>query len=355
MASLILAGLGNTGLPLADHVARMKDVRSVILVDPDDFTRANVAGQPISPSCAGAAKVEVAAARMKEINRALDIESWKCRLEHLPRGLFRNKIVISGLDTRWARAELSGICLATGADLWLDMGVRPDGRIARVSIVFPSAAESACLCCGWSQKDWDAISAEFSCDGTATGAPTRSPAYLGAAAGAMAAHLLERHLAGHLARLGEVQHHIMSLESHKTWITRVPRGATCRSSHQRWNIAQLGATAAACTLRDLALEKETLALPGLPFVGRLRCGCDAGRPLLYVAARLDARQMRCSQCGQPMHYGAMDLMDEINLSALEEFGPETPALALAGIGIRDGDIIRLRDRYFEVGASARSM
>jgi hypothetical protein len=54
-----------------------------------------------------------------------------------------------------------------------------------------------------------------------------------------------------------------------------------------------------------------------------------------------------------MRYGAMDLVDEVDLSALEEFGPETPALALAGIGITDGDIIRLGDRYFEVGASPR--
>jgi hypothetical protein len=297
--------------------------------------------------------VDVAAARIKAIRPDQAVETWKCRLEHLPRGLFRDRLVISGLDSRWARAELSRIGLNTGVALWLDMGVRPDGRIARVSAMFPSVDGSACLCCGWSQKDWDAIATEFSCNGKIGSKPTRSPAFLGAAAAAVAAHLLESHLDGRLVQQAEARHYMMSLASHKSWNTRVPRCAACRLPHARWSIAPLGVPATGCTMGDLAGEQESLALPGFSYVCRLRCAC-AVRPILHVTARLDTARMLCSGCGQTMHHGALDRVGEINLFALEEFGPETPALALADIGILDGDIIRLGDRYLEVGAGARS-
>ena len=355
MIDLILTGLGNTGLALADHIARTKEIGSVVLADHDVFTTDNVFGQAISPRSVGRAKVDVARARMAEINPALEVQPWKCRLEELPRGLFRNRIVVSGLDTRFARAALSQICFSTGVELWLDMGVRPDDRLVRVSVVFPSAPEAACLCCGWSNKDWDAIADEFSCTGLANSAPTRSPAYLGAAAAAVAAQLLERYLAGTLTHQPEARHHMMSLTLHKAWVTCVPRNVECRSSHQRCDMESLGIPASDCKLRDLALRDTTLSLPGFPHVRRLRCPCGAERPLFFIAARLSSEQTRCPLCGQVMRYGALDLVDVVDLSALEDLGPETPGLALASTGITDGDIIRLGDRYFEVGAAARCM
>jgi hypothetical protein len=349
MLGVVLIGFGNIGLSLADFIARNKDVRSVVLVDPDDYANENVSGQLISPRLAGKAKVLVAAERMKEVNPALEIQSWKCRLQELARGWFLNRIVISALDTRHARAALSRICFAARTVLWLDTGVRPDGRITRVSVISPSSPAAACLCCPWGEKDWDALSAEFSCNGTVKGAPTGAPAYLGAAAGAQTAELLERHIAGTLERGPEVRHYLASLTAHKNWITHVAKNPACRSSHEQWEIAK-------SMPRNLAIESARLSVPGFPFVRNLRCSCGAEKAILYVAARLDAHQMRCPACGRPMHYGAFDLIDEIDFSALEDYGPENEALALAGIGVVEHDVVRIGgNRYFEMGASARSM
>jgi hypothetical protein len=150
---------------------------------------------------------------------------------------------------------------------------------------------------------------------------------------------------------------MISLAADKTWKTIIRRNPACGCSHQSFKtIEQLGVSASACTLRDLAREHATLSVPGLPFVRRLGCSCGAERSLFFVAARLTAEQMRCSLCSELMRYGAVDLLDEVQLptSALdEEFGPETHALTLAALGIADRDILRIADhRYFEVGAGA---
>jgi len=353
VADLLLAGLGNIGLPLADDVARLPGIRSLILVDPDNFEPSNVSGQPITPGCAGLAKVDVARDRIKEINPALVVEAWKSELQALPRGLFRGRIVISALDNLVARAALSEICFSVRSEFWLDTGVRPDGRIIRVSAISPRTPEAACLCCGWS-KEWDALSTQYSCDGSSKRAPTRSPAYLGALCAAVAAHLLECHLSRTLGPRTEVVQQMISLASDKTWKTIIRRNPGCRCSHQSLEIEELGASASACTLRDLGREHATLLVPGLPLVRRLGCSCGAERSLLFVAARLKAEQLRCTICSELMRYGAVDLLDEVqlSLSALdEEFGPETHALTLAALGIADRDIVRLGDhRYFDVGA-----
>lgn len=343
MVNLLIVGLGNVGMPLADFIARRTDLCSVVLVDADNFSSDNVFGQLVTHNSVGAAKVDVAAARIAKINPAIAIEPRKCRLEDLPRGLFLNGVVISGLDTRYARVKLSQICFATGADFWLDMGVRPQNRLARVSTVWPSVPEAACLCCGYLPRDWDALSAEFRCDGVIKSAPTRSPVNLGAAAAAMAAEILDRYVAGTLERSREVQHQFFSLSLHKAWITRVGRNAECRSAHERWEIS-------GTMPHNLDLESATISVPGLPFVRTLRCSCGAEKPVLFIAARLTQEQKRCPICGQTMHYGAFDLVDEIDFSAIEDYGPEKQALALAGIGVVEHDVVHIGgNRYFEIG------
>ncbi len=352
MIALLVAGLGAIGLALVEHVSRMSAVSSVLLVDHDSFTDANVSSQLVSLRYSGHAKVAVAAARMAEVNPALRIEKRQCRLEELPRGCFRGRVVISCLDSRLARTRLAGLCFAMGVELWLDAGVRPDGVLTRVSVMFPSHPGATCLCCGWSAREWDAITAQFSCAGEYNNAPTRSPSYLGAAAAAQVAHLLNRHSAGNLPACADMESHMLSMYAHRAWTTTVRRNPDCRSRHERWSIEQLGKSAAGCKLGEFHGMKS-LSLPGLPFVHKLRCGCGHEKKLLFVASRFTSAQLRCPSCGRPMRFGALDLADDIDLFGLEGIGPETSALALADVGVTDGDVIRLDGpRYLEVSASA---
>lgn len=352
MIDLIVVGLGTIGLALVEHLARMPAVASVVLVDFDTFTDANVSSQLVSLRHSGRAKAAVAAARMAEVNPAVRIEKQQRRLEDLPRGCFRGRVVISCLDSRLARARLAAVCYAMRVELWIDAGVRSDGLLTRVSVMFPSYPGSACLCCSWSQREWDTIAAHFSCAGEYNSAPTRSPSHLGAAAAAQVAHLLGRYCAGNLPARADMESRMLSLDAHRAWTTTVRRNPDCRSPHELWTVEQLGQSAVSCKLGEIRGAKS-LSLPGLPFVRKLRCVCGCEKELLYVACRLTSAQLLCPSCGRAMQFGALDLADDIDLFGLEAFGPETSALALADVGVTDGDVIRLGGSLcLEVGASA---
>jgi hypothetical protein len=186
------------------------------------------------------------------------------------------------------------------------------------------------------------FSAEFSCDGVPKTAPTRSPAYLGASAAVTAAEILERWLTGSLKRTPELLHYFCCMPAHRSWTTRVARNVHCRCPHEQWTIA-------GCLPGEMPLkEVGVLSVPGLPFVRRLRCSCGAEQSVLFVAARLTDEQVHCHVCAQRMQYGALDLSDEIDFSALEDVGPGSHALALADIGIINRDIVRIGDSFFEI-------
>ena len=353
MTDLVIAGLGNIGLPFAEFVARAPGIRRVALVDPDVFTDRNISFQLASGKDVGHPKVDVVAERIAAINPALSVESHHCRLEHTPRATFRDRIIASCLDSRNARAALSEISWAVSAPLWLDAGVRPDGRLARVSVAFPAEGSSAGVCCGWSPRDWALAASEYSCAGTAATRATRAPAFLGATAASLMVHMLERFVAGVMIPQAEAETRTISLDSHRSWTTVVRRNPGCRCTHRAWNIEQLNRAADVCTLSEL-VNKGSLALPGMPMARNLRCECGSVRRTIYVAGRVSKAFARC-ECSRQMSIGALDLIDEISLSALEDLGPETPALTLADIGVSKGDIIRLGDRHFEVGVSTTGM
>lgn len=339
---LLLAGLGNIGLGLLEHLVRMPDLESLVLVDPDRFTPSNVSGQAAAPGDAGRFKTVVAAERAHSVNPDLKVLTFPERLEEIPLGWYRGRTILSALDSRLARLRLSEIAVGLGAGLWIDMGVRPDGKLARATKVLSDGENAACFCCGWSERDYAAVSEEFSCAGIRA-APTLAPTYLGAAAGALGAQLLADGQNQECAREALLRHHYLSLESHKAWVTTVPRNPACRRPHQRWPIVQLD------SLGELR-GARACALPGKPFVMTLRCGCGATRPVTSVASRLPAVERRCA-CGQNMHYGPLDLAENVDLRAsLPE--AESIEAGLSALGIRDRDVVRLGDRHFELRFAA---
>jgi len=350
---LAIACLGNIGVAFANFVARMQGIRSAIVIDRDCFGEKDTIGQLVGPGAAGRPKAEYVAALMAEVNPGLRVEPFHCPLEHVPRGFYRGRVIATCPDNRLARVRAGDIAWAVRSPLWLDAGVRPDGRLARVSHAFPALEQAACHCCGWNDRDWSLIAADYSCMGAPSSPPSRSPAYLGAAAAAMMAHVLERFLAGQLPASADAGSRTLTLEAHRSWTTAIRRNPACRCRHQAWNIEPLGRGADACGLSEL--PGSALAVPGLPWVRRLRCACGLERETLYLAARLSAPRLRCGSCGGAMSFGALDLADEIDLSALEAIGSEIPALALAELGICNGDVIRLGDRLLEVGASVASV
>lgn len=355
MIGLFIAGLGNIGAALVEFLGRTAGIGSVVLADPDVFTGPNLVSQfvPAPASAIGRPKVEAIARRLSELNPLPRVTQYACGLEHVPRGQFRGRIVITGCDTRLARARMNEIAAATGVKLWLDLGVRGADALARCTISWPSIPGAAAVCCGWSDRDWELLAADISC-ASGSAAPSRSTAYLGAAAAALGVRALEDYMASDLAPDVNAHSRLLCLRPHRAWTSVIRPNPRCRLLHAAWDIAPLGRGAAECHLRELSGE-GTLAVPGMPWARRLRClGCGEERECLRVAARLRTRDLTCPGCGGRMTCGPLDQTDEFDLSAHEVAGSEASALALADLGVLEGDIVRLSGaRHLEVGASAR--
>jgi ThiF family len=229
---LLQAGLGNIGLPVVEHLVRAPGVESLVLVDPDSFTAENVGGQMATPDDVGKPKALVAAERARRINPALEVVAFTEPLENIPLESYRGRTILSALDSRLARMHLSEIAFGVGVRVWIDLAVRADGKIARASVMRPACAGAACLCCSWTERDFAAVSEEFSCSGSRAQA-TRAPTYLGATAAALGAHLLMCSQAEQRVSDARLRHHYFSMEAQKTWVTTVLRNPACRLAHER--------------------------------------------------------------------------------------------------------------------------
>jgi molybdopterin/thiamine biosynthesis adenylyltransferase len=152
-ASVLLAGAGNIGSPLASLLARA-GVRLLRLVDRDVVEEKNLANQDFRPCDVGKPKAVALADRLREQVPDVVVEAHHADLETLPLGLFAVDLVLGALDSRRGRQALvSEIAWPLGTPV-VDGGVG-EGLLGRVQVFVPGA-DHGCLVSvySWRSGKW---------------------------------------------------------------------------------------------------------------------------------------------------------------------------------------------------------
>jgi molybdopterin/thiamine biosynthesis adenylyltransferase len=227
--SVLVAGAGNIGSPLAPQLARA-GVGLLRIVDRDRVEEKNLATQDFRPADVGRFKADVLAERLREQFPGVRVEARACDLEDLPLGEADVDVLLGALDSRRARQVLvSDLGWPLGVPV-VDGGVG-EGLVGRVQVFLPGPA-SACLECTWGREDYRQLAAEYPCQpgADARGRPTVSTAFLGNFTAAVMAAECLRVLAG---RAGEDSYEVpFDLTHHQFRRYLLRRAAACRHDHQ---------------------------------------------------------------------------------------------------------------------------
>jgi molybdopterin/thiamine biosynthesis adenylyltransferase len=152
---VMIVGCGNIGSHLAAHVARIHQVRRIILIDHDRYMADNLRSQDIGQSEVGRPKVSVLAERLRKIDSALDVLAVLDRFENVPLGLCANAVVMSCVDSRLARLQINQAAWRMSSP-WIDAAVNAPGLLVRVSVYVPGV-DAPCIECGWDADDYEQL------------------------------------------------------------------------------------------------------------------------------------------------------------------------------------------------------
>jgi molybdopterin/thiamine biosynthesis adenylyltransferase len=282
-STLLVAGLGNIGSHFVSEMAKVPiPVTRVVFIDPDLYEESNLAGQAIDRGDLGKPKVEAQAGKLGRARPDLRIDTHVTALEAVPFGVYRGAdVIVSGLDSRRARAALNDRVYRTGLARWIDGGVSPDAGLARVTML-QGGHNAPCLECDWTDTDYAALEQRYLCGGKNEASPTAASAELGrlAAAGMLAA------LRSILSDRGAVVHRetLLRLDGGSALETRLPRHAACRFHHLM------------DPLPDFAHRVE-LDLPIETLFERFAPGASVG--IAVHGAGRWIHEVACTGCGRP--------------------------------------------------------
>jgi adenylyltransferase/sulfurtransferase len=354
-AAVVVIGLGNIGSQLVGHVARMRGVSRMTLVDPGAYESKDLRGQRIDRGDVGRAKVDVQADRIRRVDPGLEIVPIRERVENVPLGRLRGSVLATGLDNWRARQAVNAAARRLGVP-WLDAAVQAEGRLARVN-VYAADAASPCLECGWSERDYELLELIRPCAPDVEAAPTNAPASLGALAAALEAIEIEKLLGGEEGVL-EGRQVLLDARHHAHHVTSFRRNVSCRlADHGPWRIEQADFGAGDPTLGELvavlAPGASSVEVFGARFVRADVCP-DCARRVAALRVTSRGRPQPCRGCGAALVPSGFDTVDALDLDRLAEF---ERALPVRSVGIRDGDVVGLATpegiRRFEVALARR--
>lgn len=364
--SLCLIGLGNIGSSLAILLARLTDlVDKIVLVDMDTYDRSNLSSQEIESRDVGKPKAIATADRLRQINPRLDAVPLQGRVEWLPRAMLRADVILAALDSLRARTVVNEIATRLAVP-WVDTGVEPDGRLARVSVYRPDS-DGPCMECGLTDAHYETMHHTLPCAGDSSNArtgeapSTRAPAYLGALAASLAAAECERLLAGDIDESLAGRELVVSARYHTHFVTNLGRNPRCRFDHSTWRPEKLVARP-----HDISVGQvlDGRLLDGRPdgsdtrvelrvephrFVTKTRCGrCYNVGDALFLSGR--PGNTPCAVCGGsrvPQHFYTLD---RLTADALPDHFRRQ---SLADVGLQRGDLFSISagtaERHFELG------
>jgi molybdopterin/thiamine biosynthesis adenylyltransferase/Zn ribbon nucleic-acid-binding protein len=364
-AHIVLVGCGNIGSHVVPHLARMGEVDSVTIVDRDVYEPRNLVGQDIMPADVGKPKAVVQARRLRRIKPGLRVQPVVDTVEHLPLGVLRSDVLLTGLDSRLARQIVNERASMLGV-AWIDAGVRAEGSLARVTVYVPGDGRP-CLECGFSEEDYEGREQTYPCStsGNDPGAPdaTNAPSSLGALAASLLSIECERLIdcrgdsdVGGFSILVEAAHH-------QYYMTRLAYNPNCRMPEHKPVpiVGEVPRDASLETLfEDVAhMRRGTPArdddggadgrvrVMGQSFATGLTCPtCGNRRGIFHLKVALEkGPAVSCEACGHAMRPTGFDTTDEFRRSTLS---PEIATRSLGDIGIRPRDVLRVTSANGEV-------
>ena len=190
-ARVIIFGMGALGNEVA-RILAMSGVGSLLLCDPDRVEESNLSRTLLfRQSDIGNLKVEAAAAALKEFNPGIEVETRSQPLIHgVGLGEIRDaKLVISCLDSRSARLQLTGRCQLVKTP-YIDGGTHPWGGEVRPYL----DPDGPCYGCSLSPEERSVTDVPWSCLDTrpeaSVGAAVPSSALVGTWMGTIAIDFL---------------------------------------------------------------------------------------------------------------------------------------------------------------------
>jgi adenylyltransferase/sulfurtransferase len=339
---VVLVGVGNIGSHLVPHLGRMAAIGRVTLIDHDSYGIENLACQDIAESDLGQPKVEVQARRLKAINPRIEVAAMIQRVESVPMGVLRAKVVLSALDSRRSRQYLNEAVWRLGG-IWIDSGVNPAGFLARAN-AYAADPENACYECAFSEQDYERLEQIRSCSGNGgTPAPTRAASALGGLAAALEAIECHKLLTGENDKVLFNRQVTIDARSHQHWIARLKKNPRCRFDHEVWNIKNLDVPASELSLREVfALtgrrkRQVRLQIPGKHFVTRLHCpACGKTCPEPFILVSATAEHFSCPACGHNFRISGQNRTEYLESGGLSLAHMEC---TLESIGLQPGDVI----------------
>ena len=150
--SVLLIGVGGIGCPAAAYLAS-SGVGRIAVCDFDTVDATNLGRQVLyGPGHIGELKAEVAAARLRKINPAIEVTSSPKRLTGaaLEQAAAEVDVVLDGSDNFATRFEVSDACVATGRRLVSGSAIRFEGQLA---VFGPDYSVSPCYRCLYEEAD----------------------------------------------------------------------------------------------------------------------------------------------------------------------------------------------------------
>ena len=140
--------------------------------------------------------------------------------------------MLSCLDSKRARSYAHQFAWRLGMP-FIDAGVSADGLLARVNVYLPGA-ETACMECGWTQDDYDAIEQTYPCQfgkaDSKSSFSTNAPSSLGALAASLQAIEVAKFLGGQLEYAAVGREVVLNALPTNIMSRRFPAGTTAVST-----------------------------------------------------------------------------------------------------------------------------
>lgn len=345
--SVTVFGAGNIGSHLIPHLARIPQIARVTIVDRDVYDETNLAGQEMFPRDVGREKARVQAARLRKIRPGIGARPLVGDLADLPPALFRADLLLACLDSRAARQDVNELAWIMGVP-WIDSGVNAGAMLAQVRAYFPGA-QSPCLECAWSDRDYDLIEQAYPCGVPPEAPSTSAPSALGSLAASLLAIEAMKVLSGSLDSTAPARSVLYDTTHHQLHTPLYRFNPECRFHHrvgphietydQPAHFASLDDIATFCSSGETIDPSTEIEFIGRRFLIGLRCNrCGTHRPTLRLVGRGEVAVRSCARCGGEAHASSIDRRSRIAPAALP---PAVRARTLRRIGARNGDLARV--------------
>ena len=148
----LLIGMGGIGCPAATYLAS-SGIGHLLICDFDTVDETNLGRQVLyGPGHIGQLKAEVAAARLRKVNPAVEVTAIPERLSDaaLAEAVSQVDVVLDGCDNFATRFQVNDACVTAGRRLITGSAIRFEGQLA---VFGPDYSTSPCYRCLYEEAD----------------------------------------------------------------------------------------------------------------------------------------------------------------------------------------------------------